>query len=94
MSEMMSIIAEAKVVTSVAQILFMVIALSLCLLFRRNRTGLVVAYLYTLYIGWNFCQAEILAKAPHLRPYAYIYLAMGIVVLALTVFGMLKQDRD
>jgi hypothetical protein len=92
--EFLSIVREAHISAPVTQVIIIIVALSMCLLFRFNRTGLIIAYIYTFYMGWQFCQAELMVKAPDLKPYAAVYLIFGAVVLFLTVISMFRSSDE
>ena len=92
MNEIMGMIAEATITVSVLQITIMIIMFSLCLLFRFNKLGLLLAYLYTFHMGWTFCQAELIHKGTQFHTYAMVYVIFGMFVLFLSIVQMFQSQ--
>jgi hypothetical protein len=89
--EIITLVQETHISVSVSAIVILLVSLSVCLLMRLNSAGLIIAYLFTLHMGWLFCQRELLAKLPGLERYAVIYFVFGGVVLLLAVFGIMQN---
>lgn len=88
-----SYIQEGTVAAPVTEIFAMLLALSMCLLFRLNRLGLILAYVFTFHMGWLFCQRGLLVDMPSLRPYSGLYFLFGGAILFLTIIGMTRSDH-
>ena len=85
--ELISIVKNATIALPASGILLLVLALSVCLVMRMPRVGLVVAYLFVYRWGSMFFvkQTEGLFTA---------YLVFGVVVGVLAVIGMLQSEAS
>ena len=82
-----SVMKNATVTLPVIEIGALIVALSLCLVFRTSRTGLVIAYLFAYRWGWSFFLKQD-------KVFFTAYLVLGVVVGILTVLGMLQSRQE
>jgi hypothetical protein len=77
-----NVICRATLDLPAIEVTFLIIILTICLLFKFTRTGLVVAYLFVYRWGWLFFMEQ---------PQEMLvgYLIFGCIVGILTVVGML-----
>ncbi len=74
----------ASISLPVMEITGLITIVSLCLVFRYNRIGLVTAYLFAYRWGWLFVSSQYqTARIP--------YIWFGGAVAALTVFSMIRD---
>lgn len=67
-------------------------ALTICLLFRFPRLGLILAYLFIYRWGWSV-QVQHFTADPNLQTAISVgYLVFGILVFTFTVVGMLHSE--
>ena len=93
-TELWQTVAEAKATVPVPQLLVFLAVLSVCLLFRLTRTGLILSFLYTFYLGWLFCAKELIEKDPDYEVYGIGYIFFGGLILLLSVIGMIMKKAD
>ncbi|MBN1670929.1 MAG: hypothetical protein JXR37_07845 [Kiritimatiellae bacterium] len=79
-------IMGAEVPIPVWEAMLLLALLTLCLLFRYSRPGLVIAYVFTYRWGWRFCQQGALTVW---NTFAIVYVLFGTAVLALVAATML-----
>jgi len=84
----MILVREANVVVPVTHIVFIILTLSVCLLFRCNSAGLLIAYVYSFFLGWKFCQSDLMTKSDQYQSYVVVYFVFGGIVLLLTIVSM------
>lgn len=85
---------NAVISVSVAELFVLFLVLTLCLLFRLSRTGLLLAYIFLYRWGWIFCRDNGVID-PHARPaFAAGYIGFGIIVATLTVIAMIAANRS
>ena len=89
LNELVTIVQHAKIEVQIPQLLLVLGGLSFCLLVRFIRLGLILAYLYTFYLGWLFCEQDLLTRGTPYDNYAISYLVFGWVLLLLSGIGML-----
>lgn len=94
-SELLSTIGEATITITTTELVLVIIALSICLLFRWNRLGMIVSYLFTFYMGWLFCKKELLSKESNeFEAFVIGYVIFGCVVLLLAVIDLFRKPGD
>ncbi len=81
----LSLLSGAKVMVPAYELIVLVLALAFCLLFRFSRTGLITAYLFTVHMGWLFCEKEL--TSPALMPYAGTYFIFAGLVFFLAIIS-------
>jgi len=84
LNEFINIITKASLPLPGLEITILLVSLTLCLVFRLNRTGLFIAYLFTYRWGW-------IVFAENSQSFLATYLLFGSVVGILTVAGLLKS---
>ena len=85
--EIVSVIQNSSLTLPALEVTLLMALLSLALLFRYSRTGIVVAYLFTYRWGWNVTS--------HLGSEArLIYLIFGCTVAILSILGMLADTKQ
>ena len=87
--EIWTVLLQAEVPMPVPEIIVTLAALSLCMLFRFNRAGLLISYLFVFHMGWLLCQNELVQKHSEYGTFALAYLLLGAVVLCLSAYGMI-----
>lgn len=86
-SELMEMFRTANIVVPAWQLSVALIAISICLVFRLNSSGLILAFLFTFYLGWSFWRTDLLPRSSQFETYGAIYLVCGALVLLLTVIN-------
>ena len=71
----------------------LLIVLTICLLFRINRTGLVTAYIFTYRWGLLFGEQYFAGDARVYNVFITSYIVFGILVLTLAVVAMMMTAR-
>ena len=84
LKEILVLIQNATISLPVTELTVLVFVLSLCLLFRFNKTGLMTSYIFAYRWGWIFF-------AGHDEKYLFLYLLWGVLVGIITVIGMIRQ---
>lgn len=69
--------------------LLLLILLTLCLLFRLSRTGLIVAYLFVYAWGWRFQEQNLPANSSFHDAFLTAYIVCGILVFAFGIVGVM-----
>jgi len=87
LQEIVNLITKTKLSLPVTELSLMIVALSLCLIFRASRTGLLVAFFFAYRWGWMFF-------AEHSEKFFVTYLVFGGIVCVLTVVNMLQKSPD
>lgn len=71
------------------------LAVALCMLFRFNQMGLIIAYIFTFHLGWAYCNQELLTRQdPAIENFVFAYLVCGALVLLLTIIGMVWRPAE
>ena len=92
--ELMEMFRTANIAVPVWQLSVVLVAVAVCLVFRLNGTGLILAFLFTFYLGWDFWRKDLLPKSPEFETYGAIYLVCGALVLLLTVINAILLPDD
>ena len=87
MNEIMEPLLHTTLALPVIEVSVLVAALSICLVFRLSKIGLVIAYLFAYRWGWLFFIGQ-----P--QRFMVAYLVSAILVGTLTVIGMLKTRQS
>lgn len=77
---------KAVVGLPAAEVMILVVVLALCLVFRGNRIGLMVAFVCAYRWGWQFLHASY--GEPQYQHYVSVYKWFGIVVAVLTTIEL------
>ncbi len=86
MKEAIQLIQSSEISLPALEVVLLISLMSLSLVLRYNRCGMIAAYLFVYRWGWM-----IVAKLPEEVYFAYI--GFGVLVGALSVVGMLS-DRN
>jgi hypothetical protein len=78
----MELIQGATVSLPAVELSALILVLTLALMFRFSRSGIIAAYLFTYKRGWNFL-------TDHNQGYLMCYLIFGVLVGVLGVISML-----
>lgn len=70
----------------------LLIAMTICLLFRFPRTGLILAYLFLYRWGWTVHIGTFTSDPEIQSAFSTGYLVFGILVFTFTVVGMLFRN--
>lgn len=81
MSEVFRVLTGTTIALPAIQVVILISALSLCLVFRTARLGLIVAYLFAY--RWGF-----LFFTHNFPKFLLVYLLLGGIVALLTVINM------
>ncbi len=84
LEELRAILTTATLTLPAIEVAALIIIISLCLVFKVNRVGLIVAYLFSYRWGWLLCMGQ---GKEVLIP----YLVFGCTVIILTVVSMLRS---
>ncbi|MFH1477678.1 MAG: hypothetical protein ABIH24_09355 [Verrucomicrobiota bacterium] len=76
------------------EVLILLIVLTICLLFRINRTGLVTAYIFTYRWGLLFGEQYFAGDARVYHGFLAGYIVFGILVLTLSLVAMMMATRS
>ena len=84
-SEIFSVIDGANLSLPVIEVTGLMVVVSLCLVFRYNRIGLIAAYLVAYRWGWMFVSSDYQqARIP--------YIWFGGAVTVLSIFSMVRDN--
>ena len=83
MKEMFNLVNDASLTLPAMELALLLIIVSICLVLKFSRTGLITGYIFAYKWGWTFC----LASAPG---HMLIYMIFGAVVCILSVVNMLR----
>jgi hypothetical protein len=86
--EFVIILGTATVPVPAYELVLTVLALSVCLLLKVTRTGLVIAYLLAFHMGWLFCAKELGGGA------LIVYMIFVVLVLFLAIAGMVTSRES
>ncbi len=87
LQEFSKVIASSQLTLPAFELMMLMTLLSLALLFRYSRTGIVLAYLFSYRWGWEI--ASQLGKNAQLS-----YMIFGMVVGILSVLGMFADAKE
>jgi len=73
--------------------LILLVILTICLLFRITRTGLIIAYIFTYRWGLLFGEQYFAGDAQLYNVFVSIYIVFGILVLTLAMVAMMVAAR-
>jgi len=84
--EFMTVVKTATITLPAAELTALLLVLTICLVFRFTRIGLITAYLFAYKWGW----ALFVLKYPH---FLMAYLIFGFAVGIVTVSGLILFHR-
>jgi hypothetical protein len=87
MNDFLSIVRQSQVTAPGLEVMLLLLLVTICLLFRASKTGLLVSYLFVYRWGWLFI-ADTFGETSFLFGYA----VFGALVLLLSVVSMLRPD--
>jgi len=88
LTEFWSIVREAEISAPSLEVLFLLVILSVCLLFKATRVGLLVAFLFVYRWGFLFFQENFTGDQ---YAFVYGYLVFGVLVVLLTIVSVYRQ---
>ena len=91
MIDMMTAVTETQMVIPTHEMAVLLAIITLCLLFRANKTGLFAAYLFVYRWGWLFFRSSF---ADSQMGYFITYMVLGVVAFALAAIRMRPQRGD
>ena len=87
LEELTEVISTSQLTLPAFELVMLMILLSLALLFRYSRTGIILAYLFAYRWGWEITNN--LSDGAHLA-----YMGFGVVVGILSVLGMFADTKQ
>jgi hypothetical protein len=70
------------------------VLLTVCLLFRLSRTGLIIAYLFFYRVGWTVLQHVIGSLDASSKTFtSTAYIVFGILVFTFAIIGMIHSSH-
>ena len=88
MNEFLKVATQTSVPIPTLEILALLVMLTVALIFKSTRVGLVTAYLFVFRWGWLFIRETF--HEPH-DTILFGYLVFGVLVTALSVIMMLRS---
>ena len=86
-------IQDTVITIPLVELLIIFLLLSICMLLRLPRTGLIIAYLFIYYRGWFFCLHNNFLDPEAKNLFLTGYIVFGILVLTLAVIAMIISSR-
>ncbi len=86
-NELNHIIAKSSLTLPAAELTIHIVLLTLCLLFRYSRTGILIAYIFAYRWGWQVV-GGLGGKAQ------FFYLIFGMLVGILSILGLLSESKS
>lgn len=83
---------HAMIAVPLVETAVLLISLTICLLFRCSRVGLILAYLFFYRWGWTVQIGLFTADPAMQTAFSVGYLVFGILVFTFTVVGMLLKN--
>ncbi|AKJ65484.1 hypothetical protein [Kiritimatiella glycovorans] len=83
MHDFITFVRYAHLEMSTAVVIAFVLSMTVCLLFRASRFGLILAYLFALRMGGNFMSEYF---GPEYFPYLFIYSMLGLAVFFIGLY--------
>ena len=87
-------IQDASITVSLVELVILFVFLTVCLLLRLSRTGLIIAYLFIYHWGWSFCLHNNYLGHKITTMFLTGYIVFGILVLTLAIVAMLIASRS
>ena len=87
-------LSHAMISIPAMEIIVLLILLTICLLFRITRTGLVMAYIFTYRWGLLFGEQFFAGDARLYNIFITSYIVFGILVLTLALIAMMMAARS
>lgn len=87
-------IQDAIITVPLVELVLLFMLLTVCLLLRLTRTGLIVTYLFIYRWGWLFCLHNNFRDHQMSNLFVTGYIVFGILVLTLTVIAMTISARS
>ena len=86
---------EAELTVPLMETTIVFVLLTICLLFRLSRTGLIIAYLFFYRTGWTTLQHVISHLAPSSKTFtSTAYIVFGILVFTFASIGMIHSSHS
>jgi len=87
-------IQDASITVPLIELIILFVFLTVCLLLRFSRTGLIVAYLSIYHWGWFFCLHNNYLDHKIRTMFLTGYIVFGILVLTLAIVAMMITSRS
>ncbi len=84
--QFIDIVSNASITIPAMDLTIVIATLTLCLVFKFSKTGLIVAYLFCYKLGWS-------VMLQHGDSYVAGYMSFGILVGVTAVIAMFKPDK-
>ncbi len=90
MIDILQVIYSAQISAPSYEVMILLLVLTICLLLRATKTGLLAAYLFTYRWVWLMFERSF---GPNQMIFLYGFLIFGFVVLILALISMLTQNH-
>lgn len=87
-------IQDASITVPLIELIILFVFLTLCLLLRLSRTGLIIAYLFIYRWGWSLYLHNIFLDHRTRNMFLTGYILFGILVLTLAIVAMMISSRS
>lgn len=87
-------IQDAVITIPLVEIIILFLLLTVFMLLRLSRTGLIITYLFTYRWGWFFCFENNVFDPKIKTLFLTGYIVFGIIVLTLTAIAMMLSSRS
>jgi|GEM_PF-1513157 len=87
-------IQDASITVPLIELIILFVFLTVCLLLRLSRTGLIIAYLFIYRWGWTFCLHNNFLDHKIRTMFLTGYIVFGILVLTLAIVAMMIASRS
>ncbi len=69
-------------------VIFYVLALTLCLFLKRNLLGIIISYMFVLYMGFFYNPPFMESALKGNFGFTFMYVSLGLLLLTLAVIGI------
>jgi len=87
-------VQDASLTVPLTELVILFVLLTVCLLLRLSRTGLIIAYLFIYRWGWFFCLHNNFPDPKIRNMFLTGYIVFGILVLTLAIVAMMISNRS
>jgi hypothetical protein len=84
---------HATIAVPLVETTVLLISITICLLFRFSRVGLIIAFLFLYRWGWTVQVGSFTTDADMQAMFSVGYIIFGILVATFTVVGMILHSR-
>lgn len=86
--------SQATLAVPLVETTALLVAITICLLFRFSRTGLMLAFLFLYRWGWMVRIQHFTADPGIQAVFSVSYLIFGVGIFAFATVGMIRRGRD